>query len=319
MTSITTSTIGQSSLLHMVRRGDLPSDIRIETLPCTDATSRPEIAWRTGEPRLEWFRALLDGSPGLRWIHSDYTGVEDLPLDELAARGILLTTAVGANSRPIAEWIALALLTASKGLLDFVDRSARAVWDTSIIPVDLVGRRALMLGLGSIGVETARLLDPFGLRLTAVTRRPRPDPVPGVERVISDASWLDLLAESDFLICTLPLTKRTDGMIGKRELALLPSHSWLISISRGAVVDSAALISRLDAGLLGGAVLDGHRPEPLPVDHPLWRRPNVLILPHHTWRSPHSRTRFEAMFVRQFHRWVNIEEMVNVVDYDHGY
>jgi phosphoglycerate dehydrogenase-like enzyme len=246
-------------------------------------------------------------------------GVDDLPLAELATRRIVLTNAAGAHARPIAEWVTLGILMASKRLVDFLDRSAHGVWDASIVPGELAGRRALLLGLGSIGTEVARLLEPLGLDVVAVTRSPRAHTVTGVTAVVYDGSWRGMLDDTDFLVCALPLTDRTVGLIGQRELARLPSHAWIINISRGPVIDQEALVAGLDAGRIAGAVLDGFAREPLPATDPLWRRPNVLVLPHRTWCSPSSRSRLEVLFAHQIQRWLTGEHLMNVVDCTRGY
>ncbi len=117
----------------------------------------------------------IDELPDLRWVHSDYVGVEDLPLEKLADRGIILSNGAGIAARPMAEWVVLAILSAAKSLPRFVRQSDAGLWEVGQPLAELDGAVVLLLGLGAVGTLVAAMLEPFGVEVRACTRRPRAD------------------------------------------------------------------------------------------------------------------------------------------------
>jgi len=121
------------------------------------------------------------------------------------------------------------------------------------------------------------------------------------------------------LVCCAPLTKRTRGMLGARQFALMKDGSYVVNVTRGKIIDTAALLAALQSKKLAGAGLDVTDPEPLPADHPLWREPNVLITPHKSGGSPLTAKREQAIFVENITRYVAGLPMLNVIDKQKGY
>ena len=143
----------------------------------------------------------------------------------------------------------------------------------------LAGSRALIVGAGSIGRSSGRLLRALGVDVTLVARTEREgDPDEGRIRAVADLP--QLLADTDWLILVTPLTEATRGLIGATELAALPRRARLVNIGRGPVLVEAALVEALQSGALAGAALDVFEQEPLPQDSPLWSMPNVIVSPH---------------------------------------
>ncbi|MHB1503336.1 MAG: D-2-hydroxyacid dehydrogenase [Acidimicrobiales bacterium] len=277
-----------------------------------------QVLWRYGMTASE-LTGVLEAMPDIRWIHSDYVGVDDLPLAEIDRRGILLTNGAGTFANPMAEWIVLALLAAAKHLLEFARRSDSGIWDADTTLAELDGKKALLLGLGATGTRAAELLAPFGVELVGSARRRRDYLPTGLSRLVLGDGWRTELASSDFVICTLPLTPATRGIIDTVTLEAMKPGSWLVNVARGDLVDEQALVGALDSGHLGGAVLDAFAQEPLPTDNPLWRRDNVLVLPHHTWSSDRVLQRYRTLFANQLRRFVAGEPLSNVVDLTAGY
>ncbi len=263
--------------------------------------------------------SAIDRLPDLEWVHSDYVGVDDLPLDVFSRRGLALSNGAGVASGPIAEWIVLALLLASKQLPRFVRQSDAATWDMGAPLGELSGSVVLLLGLGAIGTRAAELLEPFGAEVRASTRLPRPERPRGVTKLLVGDEWRSSLSDADFVVCTLPLTELTAGMIDDRAFAAMKPGAWLVNVSRGAVVDERALLDALDNGRVAGAVLDAFSQEPLPSEHPLWRRPDVLVLPHVTWSSSHTFDDFTWRFAAQLRRFVGGLPPTDLVDLSAGY
>ena len=257
--------------------------------------------------------------PDLEWVHSDYVGVDDLPLALLAERGVMLSNGAGISAGPMAEWIVLAVLAGAKQLPRFVRQSDDATWHVGDLLHEVRGSTVLILGLGAIGTRASELLGALGATVVGATRRPRSDAPPGVTRVVSGDGWRSELGLADFVVCTLPRTAHTDGMLDGDVFAAMKPGAWLINVSRGAVVDDKSLVAALDSGHLGGAVLDAFRQEPLPTDDPLWRRSDVLVLPHVTWSSQHTLDDFTTRFAEQLRRVAGGETPADQVDLLSGY
>ncbi len=142
----------------------------------------------------------------------------------------------------------------------------------------------------------------------------------GVDRVVAaDDDWHALLPDTDLLVLALALTDETVGIVGARELDLLPDHAWLVNVARGRHVDTEALVAALDAGRLGGAGLDVTDPEPLPDGHPLWGRDDVIISPHTANTPEMGRPLLARRVTENVRRWIAGEDLLGLVDPSLGY
>jgi phosphoglycerate dehydrogenase-like enzyme len=168
-----------------------------------------------------------------------------------------------------------------------------------------------LVGWGPVGQEIGRLLQAIGLQVVVV-RRSSVGSGPGV-RSVSATALHEVLPLADWLVLACALTADTRGMIGARELALLPAHCGVVNISRGDVVDESALIDALRAGRLAGAYLDVFAKEPLPEDSPLWNLPNVIVTPHSAGFSDGNEERVAVMFLANLGRWARGEPLRNRV------
>jgi len=277
-----------------------------------------QVLWRY-HLRPDQLAVVIDRLPHLTWVHSDYVGVDDLDLDMFAKRSIMLSNGAGVASGPIAEWIVLSLLLAAKQLPRFVRQSDDKTWDVGAPLAELTGAVVLMLGLGAIATRAAALLEPFGVEIQASTRQPRHEPPRGVTKLLVGEEWRANLHDADFVVCTLPLTPDTAGILDHAAFAAMKPGAWLVNVSRGAVIDDRALLDALDEGRVGGAVLDAFADEPLPPANPLWGRPNVLVLPHVTWSSAHTLDDFTWRFAAQLERFAGGMAPADLVDLTAGY
>ena len=219
---------------------------------------------------------LFDGMTGLRAVLSAGAGVDgflgDLPQGVPAARLVdpWMQTAMAA-------WVVHAVLHFSRNMPAYADQQARGIWREQFEEY-FEPRRVGILGCGEIGRRTGGLLADLGFRVTGWTRTAR-DLGP-LENLHGAAGLDELLAESEFLVCLLPLTPETEGLLDAGRLARLPDGAFFVNASRGRVVVQQDLVAALDSGRLGGAWLDVTDPEPLPPGDPLWRHPRVWITPH---------------------------------------
>jgi phosphoglycerate dehydrogenase-like enzyme len=276
-----------------------------------------EVLWRYHLDPQRLRSAVLE-LPALGWVHSDYVGVENLPLELLAERGIMLSNGAGIVARPMAEWVVLAILSGAKDLPRFVRQSDAGRWEVGAALADVQGAVVLLLGLGAVNTLVAALLAPFGVDVRACTRHPRSERAPGVNRMVSGDEWRGELGRADYVVCALPLTEETTGMLDASAFAAMKRGAFLINVARGGLVDDDALVEALERGHLRGAVLDAFRQEPVEPGHPLWGRPDVLALPHVTWSSTHMGDDMKDRFAAQLRRWLSGSTPENLVDVGEG-
>jgi phosphoglycerate dehydrogenase-like enzyme len=215
-----------------------------------------------------WTIPRLDG---LRLVQTFSAGVDSL-VDQVPP-GITLCNATGVHDVGVAEWVMLAILASNRGLLRYADLQRAGKWGPERISgEDLDGASVLIVGYGSIGRAVEARLRPFGAGITCVARTAR-DAVHALDELP------DLVPDADVVICLLPLTPATHGAIGDVVLDRMKEGALLVNASRGAVVDTDALLAATSSGRIRAA-LDVTDPEPLPDGHPLWSTPGVLITPH---------------------------------------
>jgi phosphoglycerate dehydrogenase-like enzyme len=173
----------------------------------------------------------------------------------------------------------------------------------------LAGRTALIVGYGSIGEATERLLVPFGVTVERVARHARRVD----QRVVAGVDDLPaLLPGADIVILLVPVTPDTTGLVDARFLGLMRDHALLVNAARGAIVDTAALLAELNSGRLRAA-LDVTDPEPLPPGHPLWSAPGLLLTPHVAGLSTDAVPRARDIVKEQLARYAAGEPLHNVV------
>ncbi|MDX3189280.1 2-hydroxyacid dehydrogenase [Streptomyces sp. MN03-5084-2B] len=215
-----------------------------------------------GEPL---WRAL----PNLKLIQLLSAGAEDWV--GKVPDGVLLSTCRGAHGGSTAEWVVAALLSMYRKLDVFAAAQREGRWERQTADT-LQGKRVLVVGAGDLGRHLRRRLEPFDARCTMVGMTARE----GVHGVRELPGLLDL---HDVVVLMVPLTSRTRGMADAEFLAGMRDGAVLVNVSRGAVVDTDALVAELTTGRLRAA-LDVTDPEPPPAGHPLWTVPGLLLTPH---------------------------------------
>jgi phosphoglycerate dehydrogenase-like enzyme len=274
-----------------------------------------EVIFAWGGRRAE----LLDLVPRatkLRWIQTSSAGVEDLSSSILPEHDVVLTNAAGVFDAAMAESVLGFLLAFSGRLLEDA-RAEPGSWPHDPIR-RLAGTVALVVGAGSIGTETGRLLRSGGLRVRGIARTARPaDRV--FEAIAGPESLEEELAGADHVVNVLPITPATPGFFGASVFEAMKPGAIFVNIGRGATVDEPALIRALADGRIGGAALDVFEREPLPADSPLWRMPNVLVSPHRAGDHEGWERDVVSVFVDNLRRFVAGEPLRNVVDVELGY
>jgi phosphoglycerate dehydrogenase-like enzyme len=227
----------------------------------------------------------LDRAPKLRWLHTSAVAVETLCLQELFARGVVVSNTRGVQAVPIAEHVMAVVLAFAKQLPAVLENQRRAHWAQNEfiglhLPWLLRGRTLGLIGVGTIGAEIAARAEAFGMRVVAVRRRTEHNAIRNVDDTFGPEQLSDMLAQCHVLVVAAPLTPYTSGMLGAREFQQLPRGALVVNVGRAKIIDTDALMAALRSGHLGGASLDVFPQEPLPSDHPLWSCPNVILSPH---------------------------------------
>jgi phosphoglycerate dehydrogenase-like enzyme len=254
-----------------------------------------------------------------KWIHSFWTGVDNVLCPEILASPLPLTNGRGVFRRPLAEWTIGAMLHFAYNMRRMIRQQQAGVWKV-FTTEEIQGKTLGIVGYGGIGRTTAELARPFGMKIVALRRRPelfRQDPL--VDEGFAPAQLNELMAASDYVLLAAPLTEETRGMIGAAQIAAMKPTGVLINVGRGAVVDEPALIQALEAGKIRGAALDVFAVEPLPAAHPFYKMENVLLSPHtadHVQDFIHLAV---ECFLENLRRFRANEPLLNLVDKHAGY
>lgn len=283
--------------------GDLPPevDVRVWDDDAPLDLSTVDLVVPDGSMRVALLGALE--APGrLRVIQTLSAGV-----DWLVGRvpeAVTVCNARGVYDVPLAEWVVGAILAVERGFPAARDAQARGEW-TDYRPIELAGRRVVILGQGSIGGAVAARLRPFGVEVVGVARTAR-------DGLLGMADLDGVLPSADVLVDLLPLTSETTRLLDARRLARLPAGALVVNAGRGRTIDTDALVAELRGGRLRAA-LDVTDPEPLPPGHPLWSLPNALITPHVAGDSDEAAIRSFHVAGDQIRRFAAGEPLQNVV------
>jgi phosphoglycerate dehydrogenase-like enzyme len=255
-------------------------------------------------------------APKLKWVHCDHAGLTKSARPEVFARGLIVTGSAGRSGAALAEHVLMFSLLLSSRYPDFYQAQKRHEWRRSPEMNDLralYGRTIGILGMGHTGVELASRAKAFNMRVLGYRRRDLPSP-PGVDRMYASdkGETIDpILAEADILALVLNLSDATHRLIDDRAIRRMKKSAIIVNLSRGGVIDQAALIAALKEGRLAGAGLDVTDPEPPAKDDPIWDTPNLLLTPHFTAALPDKVDRSLDVITENFRRYRAGEPMLN--------
>jgi phosphoglycerate dehydrogenase-like enzyme len=260
---------------------------------------------------------LLQRAENLRWLQAPAIAPPaGYYFPELIAHPVVVTNQRGIFNEHIAAHIMAFVLAFARGLHYYLRHQLQREWsprplDTGVI--HLPESTALILGVGGIGAETARLAATFGMQVIGVDARQEDTP-PGVAELHRPDALDQLLPRADFVIMTIPHTPQTEGLMNAARFKLMKPSAFLINIGRGMTVKLDDLVAALNQGELAGAGLDVFEQEPLPADHPLWTMPNVLLTPHTAGYGPYLDDRRLEILLDNARRFAAGQPLRNVVD-----
>lgn len=265
------------------------------------------VSWQAGAE-------FLASMPNLKVLFASGAGIDHIDFSSVPEHVTVVRMVEPGIVNGMVEYTTMSVLALHRNLLDYADMQSRAEWRP--IPVIPASARTVgVMGLGVLGQAVLERLGVFGFRRVGWNRSPKT--LDGVKCFVGDDSLPEFLRRCDVLICLLPLTDATRGILGERLMSRLPRGAALINTARGPHLDHDALLSALDSGHLSRAIIDVTDPEPLPEDHPLWRHPRVLITPHiASMTQPDTAA---PVLLANLRRHMASEPLQDVVDRQRGY
>ncbi|MEP7332282.1 MAG: D-2-hydroxyacid dehydrogenase [Terracoccus sp.] len=262
---------------------------------------------------------LLTNAPRLQWVQATSAGIGGfVKRHGLDGGELRLTTAAGTHAAPLAEFAVAGVLHLVRDVPHLMTRQREHHWERHVSG-QLAGRRATIVGLGSIGRHVAAAFDALGVHVTGVGRSGSTYDLPAGVATVAIENLDDVLGATDVLVLAVPLTTQTQNLIDASRVAALPAGAIVVNLARGQVVDEAALTEALIAGRLGGAALDVFEVEPLPAGSPLWDLPNVLISPHSASTASAENEVLTDLFIDNYRCLRAGEPLRNLYDSARGY
>jgi phosphoglycerate dehydrogenase-like enzyme len=269
----------------------------------------------------------IKGAKSLKWIHAFSAGVEKVLTEEVVKSNVIVSNSSGIHAIPIAEHVLGFMLIFTRKFYDTFKKQQEKIWQSNQDITEVRGKTALVVGLGHIGTEVARMSCCLGVKVLAVKQNiknksstnsvlDKPD---SVHKLYAKDDLEEALPKADFVVLCLPLTSQTHHLFDMKKFKLMKKSGVLINIGRGGVVNEKELIEALDKKIIGGAALDVTETEPLPKESKLWNMENVVITPHHSGLSEKYMDRAIDLFCLNLKAYIKGEPLPNLVDKKRGY
>jgi phosphoglycerate dehydrogenase-like enzyme len=262
-------------------------------------------------------RDLIRVAPGLRWVQASMAGAGEVAEKAgLQDTDVVVTTASGVYSGPLAEFAMMALLQHVKSLDRLRRDKAEKRWREAHTDT-LYGKTLCIVGMGNIGRAVAARARPFGMRVVGVKRAVREDDEAWgyADELYATRDLRSALRKADYVVVTLPGTPETHRLLGAKAISAIKPGAYFVNVGRGKTVDEKTLVEALKSGQLSGAALDVFEEEPLPEGSPLWELPNVILSPHSTDNVPGLTNELQSeLFRDNLRRYLDGEPLVNELD-----
>jgi len=232
---------------------------------------------------------------------------------------ITVTSTKGIHASPMAEFVMSCLLMFAKGWRRLWQQQQDHRWQPFLLE-ELSGKSVVLLGIGEIGRGVGRVAKAFGMHVIGVGRRESRDGCPPeLDEQASVASLDQVLPRADYVVASLPLTRKTRGLLDEQAFRAMKPSTIFVNVGRGRTVDEGALIRALREGWIAGAALDVFEQEPLAADSPVWDVPNLLVCPHMGSDTPRYTERMTEVLYDNLLRYAEGRPLRNVVDPEEGY
>ena len=265
----------------------------------------------------EPYHGLWPLMPNVRLVQSLAAGVDHILEDATLPRDVPVARIRDQNmASAMAAYVAWAVTSEHRQMQSYLQEQAKAVWRNPVV-VPATQYRVGIAGMGTLGTHCARVLATIGYDVRGWSRSPSSAPIAGVQHFAGDGERAAFLNGLHALVCLLPLTDSTRGVLNRELFVQLAPGAHIVNVGRGAHLAEADLIAALDTGVLGCATLDAFVTEPLPPDDPLWHHPKVRVTPHIA-----TRTAAAVIAAQTAHHWVQVAAgnmPDNAVDVSQGY
>lgn len=254
----------------------------------------------------------------LQWIFVASAGVEKMPAQAIAERGIIVSNVRGIHKRPMTESVLAHILALKRGLPFIYEQQKKREWNKKTSLSELNGSTALIIGPGAIGAEIGRILQAFGVHTIGCNRSGQPVESMDETHMIKDLH--EHLPKADIVISMLPSTEETKHLLTYKYFELMKDTAIFMNFGRGNVVKEDELVRALKNKLIGHAVLDVFEVEPLPANSELWKLDNVTVSPHFSSHSSRYVERALEIFKPSLKKWLDGErDLENKMDLLRGY
>ena len=259
----------------------------------------------------------------LKWVAVMSAGVEQVLMksggDDLRDSNIVLTNNKVVQGPEIADHAFALLLALTRDLPLYWGDKQNEFWRRQQFRgIELMGKNAVIIGMGGIGMQIATRAWAFGMNVTGVDPEDRPIS-PMIKRIVKPDQIDEVIPDADVIFISAPDTPKSHKMVGPKQFELMKKNSYFIAVSRGGIYDMGGLVKALDEKRLAGAGVDVMDPEPLPAGHALWKFPNAIMTPHIAGRSDRDRGRMIGTIKDNIMRFVDGRPLLNVVDKQKGY
>ncbi len=251
----------------------------------------------------------------LEWIFVASAGVEKMPAQAIADRGIYVSNVRGIHKKPMAESILAHILSLKRGLPSIYEQQARGEWNKRIRLTELNGSKALILGPGAIGREIGRILQAFEVHTIGINSSG--EMADYMNETYAMRDLMKHLPKADIIISMLPSTPKTQALLGREHFEAMKDSAIFMNFGRGDLVDETVLVEALEENLIAHAVLDVYMEEPLPAGSPLWKTKNVTLSPHLSSHSSRYVERSLDIFKPSLQKWLagerKLENEINIL------
>ena len=257
-------------------------------------------------------------APRLKWIHSFSAGMEKVLTPELKASDVIVSNSSGVHAIPIAEYVLACIFIFAKKFYQSFQNQQEKRWQALDGMTEIRDATVLVVGLGRIGTEIAKVTAGSGMYVIAIDRSAKGKPE-FVQELYSTEQMEQVLPKADYVVLSLPATVETHHLFDMEKFRIMKKSAVLINIGRGELIHEQELIEALRQNVIAGAALDVMEIEPLPHDSPLWKMENVVITPHHSSHTKKRMDRTVDLFCENIQAYLRGEQLSNFVDKQKGY